>query len=306
MVSSATQLTTDQADDRPAYPLANLLELPNGAVAEWEAIGNGRPLLWIEGGPGLPAHLARPDVGLVADRFRAHLVNAPGCGRSSPPLAPEGWDLDSHVRYFDGVRRALDLGRVTLMGHSWGGLVSLAFALALPDAVERVIVIDGYAGQASVPEDVATAEMERALDRIRNEAWFEAAWAAFGIESETPRALDDMFKLCWPLYFADRSRPASKAHIERLGRETRWNLDVVRAWEPEPPLDLRADLGRLTCPVLVLVGEHDFICGPVWARAIADSAPGAVYHEFPGAGHIPQYEAPDEFRRVVLDSLDGT
>ena len=306
-MSSATQPTTDPPDDRPTFPLANLLELPNGAVAEWEAIGEGPPLLWIEGGPGLPAHLARPDVGLVADRFRAHLVNAPGCGRSSRPSAPEGWDLDSHVRYFDGVRRALGLGRITVMGHSWGGLVALAMALAVPDAVERVIVIDGYAGQASVPEDVAKAETERAFDRIRNEPWFEASWAAFGLEGDmTPREYDELFKQCWPLYFADRTRPVSQAHIERLGRETRWNLEVASAWEPEPPIDLRADLARMTCPVLVLVGEHDFICGPVWARAIADSAPTATYHEFPGVGHMPQYEAPDEFRRVVLDWLDAT
>lgn len=187
VVSSATHPTTDPPGDRPTYPLANLLELPNGAVAEWEAIGNGPPLLWIEGGPGLPAHLARPDVGLVADRFRAHLVHAPGCGRSSPPRPPEGWDLDSHVQYFDGVRRALDLGRITVMGHSWGGLAALALALAVPDAVERVIVIDGYAGQASVPEDIASAETERAFDRIRNEPWFEAARAAFGADCETPR-----------------------------------------------------------------------------------------------------------------------
>ena len=195
------------------------------------------------------------------------------------------------------------------MGHSWGGLVALALAVAVPDAVERVIVIDGYAGQASVPEEVAEAETERAFDRIRNEPWFDAAWAAFDFELDstlTPRAVDELFKQCWPLYFADRTRPASKAHIARLGQETRWNLEVARAWEPEPPVDLRADLARLACPVLVLVGEHDFICGPAWARAIADATPTATYHEFQGVGHMPQYEAPDEFRRVVLDWLDAT
>ena len=62
---------TTVVDDRPTFPLANLLELPDGRLAEWESIGSGEPLLWIEGGPGLPAHLARPDVALVADRFRA-------------------------------------------------------------------------------------------------------------------------------------------------------------------------------------------------------------------------------------------
>ena len=294
---------TDVVDDRPTFPLANLLELPNGGVAEWEAIGTGAPLLWIEGGPGLPAHLARPDVELLADRFRAHLVNAPGCGRSSPPA---DYSLETHVRFFDEVRGALGLGRVTVMGHSWGGLVALAFALAFPDAVERLIVIDGYAGDSTVSVGIATAERERAFDRIRALPWFEAAVAVFDEEVATARELDERFGRCWPLYFAAPDGPASRAHIERLTREQRWNLDAANAWEPEPDIDLLPQLRTLRVPTLLIVGEHDFICGPAWNWPIADAIPGAVYAEIPGVGHFPQYEAPAAFRRVVLDWLGST
>ena len=291
-------------DDRPRFPLANLLELPDGHLVEWESIGTGEPLLWIEGGPGLPAHLARPDVALVADRFRAHLVNAPGCGRSS---APPDYGLDAHVRYFDEVRRALDLGRVTVMGHSWGGLVALAFALAVPDAVERLIVVDGYAGESTVSEEIATAEREQAFDRVRGEPWFEAAVAVFDEDLDiSARELDEHFERCWPLYFAEPDSPGSRDHIERLQRETRWNIDAARAWTPEPRVDLLPQLGTLRVPTLLVVGEHDFICGPAWNRPIVDAIPDVVYAEIPGVGHFPQYEAPEAFRRIVLDWLDGT
>jgi 3-oxoadipate enol-lactonase len=60
------------------------------------------------------------------------------------------------------------------------------------------------------------------------------------------------------------------------------------------------DRRRPRPPSLIIVGEHDFICGPAWNRPLADAIPGAVYAEIPGVGHFPQYEAPDEFRRVVL------
>ncbi|HET9853232.1 MAG TPA: alpha/beta hydrolase [Candidatus Limnocylindrales bacterium] len=295
----------DGLDHRPTFPLADLLELPGGRVAEWEATGVGPPLLWIEGGPGLPAHLARPEAELLADQFRVHLVNAPGCGRSTAPSIPEGYDLDEHVRYFDEVRRALGLGAITVMGHSWGGLVALAFALAVPDAVERLVVIDGYAGEASIPEAVATAERDKAFDRVRSEPWFEEAIAAFGEDNATSRELDERFRACWPLYFADLSSPQSRLHNERLGRETRWNIDVERAWTPEPPLDLLPQLGRLRCPTLVIVGEHDFICGPAWNRPIAAAIPGAVYVELPGVGHFPQYEAPDRFSAAIRAWMAG-
>jgi proline iminopeptidase len=286
-------------DDRPTFELANLLELADGRLVEWEAFGTGEPLLWIEGGPGLPAHLGRPDVELLADRFRGHLVNAPGCGRSSPPA---DYGLDAHVRYFDDVRRALGLGKVTVMGHSWGGLVALAFALALPEAVERLIVTDGYAGESTVSEAEATAQRERAFDRIRAHPWFEAAVAVFEEDLDTTaRQLDERFEQCWPLYFAEPDSQRSRRHIERLQRETRWNIDAVRAWTPEPAVNLLPQLQSLRVPTLIIVGEHDFICGPAWNRPIADAIPDVVYAEIPGVGHFPQYEAPEEFRRAVLE-----
>ena len=284
------------------------MRLPDGREVEWEAVGEGPPLLWIEGGPGLPAHLARPDVRLFADRFRAYLVNAPGCGRSSPPATVDGYSLDAHVRYFDETRRELGLDRLTLMGHSWGGLVALAVALAVPAAIERVVVIDGYAGDGSVPPEAAAAERNTAFDRVRSRPWFEDALTAFQLDDphETARELDDRFARCWPLYFADPESQRARPHVARLAAETRWNIDASRAWQPEPPIDLRSELPRLGCPVLVVVGEHDFICGPVWARPIADAAPRARYREVRGVGHMPQYEAPDEVRLLVRDWLSET
>jgi len=289
--------------------LANLLALPDGRTVEWEAVGDGDPLLWIEGGPGLPAHLARPDVELISDRFRCHLVNAPGCGRTSPPQEPEGYSLDGHVRFFDEVRHALGLGPVTVMGHSWGGLVAVAYAAAVPDAVRRLIVVDGYLGGAAVEASEAEAECERALDRVRDRDWFAAAsvaddvWAR--LASISPEEVRDANNPGWPRYFAEPESTASRFHIERIRRDVRWNLEVLRFWESlESTTDLRPVLARIDCPTLVVVGEHDFICGPVWNRPIAAGIRGATYAEIPGVGHIPHYEEPEMFREVLYDWLD--
>ena len=292
---------TTVVDDRPTFPLANILELPDGRVAEWETIGTGEPLLWIEGGPGLPAHLARPDVELLADRFRAHLINAPGCGRSSPPA---DYSLETHVRYFDEVRRVLGLGRVTVMGHSWGGLVALAFALALPDAVERVIVIDGYAGEPTISEETATAERDRAFDRIRARPWFDAAVAGFDEDLElTARQLDERFEACWPLYFADPESEQSRSHIERLRRETRWNIAACGLGRRSRRMDLLPQLRALEARRWCSSASTTSSAGLHGTGRSPAAIPGAVYAEIPGVGHFPQYEAPDEFRRIVLEWL---
>src|SRR5215470_13253838 len=112
------------------YPLAELLTRADGRTVEWEAVGDGPPLMWVEGGPGFWAHLARPDVQMVSDLFRCHLLNAPRCGRTSPPADIAGYDLPAIIAFFEEVRDSLGLGRVSVMGHSWGGLVVAAWAAA--------------------------------------------------------------------------------------------------------------------------------------------------------------------------------
>jgi pimeloyl-ACP methyl ester carboxylesterase len=193
--------------------LANHGTLPDGRRFEWEAIGQGDPMLWIEGGPGFPAHLGRPDAALLARWFRVHLVNAPGCGRTSPPTRQEDYDLRGHVTFFEAVRLALDLPALAVTGHSWGGLVATAYAALHPLAVRLLIVIDGYAGGRSVPTVDADAERQQAFDRVRDRPWFDAAHrailAAFALKSPNEQELVDTFVPAWPLYFANPELPAT-------------------------------------------------------------------------------------------------
>ncbi len=288
--------------------LARLGELPGGRRFEWESVGEGEPLLWIEGGPGLPAHLGRPDVALFARWFTAHLVNAPGCGRSSPPVRLEDYDLAGHVDFFDAVRRALGIDAWTLVGHSWGGLVAMAYAAMRPAHVRRLIVIDGYAGGGSVTGEDAAAERERSFARVRDRAWFPAAYEAleanFALEAASEQEDVDTFAPAWPLYFADPDRHTSRAHVERLARELRLNVDVEREWnEHHEAIDRRDLARRVACPSLIIAGEHDFICGPVWNRELAKAIPMARYVEIAAAGHMPHYEQPERFSDIVSDWL---
>jgi pimeloyl-ACP methyl ester carboxylesterase len=214
--------------------LERLTTLPDESVVEWEALGDGdEPLVCVEGGPGLPAHLARADVVPVLDRFRCHLVNAPGSGRSTPPATEDGYDLDRIVGFFESWRRAVGLGPVTLMGHSWGGLVASAWAALHPEGVRRLIVIDGYAGSGSVDPARAQAEQQLALDRVRDRPWFADAWGAWeqGLDlvAQPEEALVDAFRAMLPMYFAEPEDPVMTAHIERIRRELRWHPSIVDA-----------------------------------------------------------------------------
>jgi proline iminopeptidase len=289
--------------------LATCTPLGDGRVAEWEAVGDGEPLVWVEGGPGLPAHLARADVVPFLDRFRCHLVNAPGCGRSTPPADESGYDLESIVEFFETWRQAIGLGPVTLMGHSWGGLVAPAWAALHPESIRRVIVLDGYAGGGSVDPAEAKAESTGATDRFRDRPWYADAIAAWAVDTSDLVTEEDEaanWSRGLPFYFAEPDDPVSRQHIERLAREQRCDMAAMRAWSGDrEEADYRPLLSTVRCPTLVVVGEHDFICGPVWNRALAAAIPNARLVVMPGVGHIPPYEAPDRLRAIVDEWLAG-
>ena len=296
------------ASGLPVIELAELTVLPDGTAVEWEAFGDGEPLVWVEGGPGLPAHLARADVIPVIDRFRCHLVNAPGSGRTTAPATAEGYGLIELAGFFEATRNALGLGPVTVMGHSWGGLVGPAWAALHPEGVARVIIVSGYAGGGSLDPTVADAEQERALDRLRDRPWFAEALRVWQEQcartGQTEEEIVEAFRVFLPFYFAEPEDPVSAAHIERIRSELRWHPPIVDAWTGEREgADYRGLLGTVRCPTLVIAGEHDWICGPAWNRSLADAIPGSRFVLVPGVGHLPQYEAPTAFRAAIDDWL---
>ena len=153
---------------------------------------------------------------------------------------------------------------------------------AVPDAIARVVVVDGYAGDASVPAGVADAETRLALARHENQEWFAAAtspWLEATEETTSADLTADMWPR-WPVYFAYPDAPAQCEHIARLRRDAIIAAGVLRAWDEDDyaaRIDLTDRLGQISCPTLVLVGRHDWICGPVWARVIAETRAGRAY-----------------------------
>ncbi len=199
--------------------LANLSTLADGRCVEWEALGSGEDLVWFEGGLGFWAHLARPDVALIADRFCCHLINAPGCGRTSPPVLRADYSVPGDVAFYEAAREALGLEQFTLMGHSWGGTVAVAYAATHPDHVRCLIVIDGWCGWSLVDRTEAEAEQRRVLDRLRDRPWFSEAMADHGdIHEITEAELAAWFGRRFPVYFAEPDAARARAHIERIRR----------------------------------------------------------------------------------------
>jgi len=258
-------------------------------------------ILCLHGGPGATHDYILPLADLRYDGFRVVFFDALGCGLSERPPGTGWYLLSEDVQRAEGVRRALDLGRVHLMGSSYGGLLALACALEFPRSWDRLVVSGGL---ANVP--LAVREMAR-------------------LKAELPGEVRDVLRR----YEAqgDYRHPAYLAAVQEFYRRhvcrlDPWPAELVRSFEhiSEPvyltmngpneftiqgnirEVDLTSRLSRIRHPCLLTVGEYDEVT-PVVAEDMRAHLPNAKLVVFPGASHVHMWEARDTYIQTVADFL---
>jgi 2-succinyl-6-hydroxy-2,4-cyclohexadiene-1-carboxylate synthase len=172
---------------------------------------------------------------------------------------------------------SLALDRFTLVGYSQGGRIALHAALALPQRVERLVLIGASPGLADAGEREARRQAdERLADRIEKLTIeeFAAEWA------RTPVLAD-----------IDPAR-AVGAHLDRLRSEPAGLAAAMRGLGTGALPSLWGRLGELMMPVTLIVGERD-VKFRATAEAMAELIPDARVAVVPGAGHAVHLERPE-------------
>ncbi len=265
--------------------------------------GSGAPtVLGLHGGPGASHDYLLPLADLVRYGYRVVLFDQLGCGASEIPDDPSLFTLEHHVEETEGVRAALGLGRVHLLGSSYGGLLALAVALARPGSLRSVTTVGGL---ASVP--LASQEMARL--RADLPATVRATLDRCEAEGRTGTA--EYAEACMVFY---------RRHVCRLSpwpAELTRSLDLANSHPVYPrmngpseftitgtirDIDLSRELHRIELPTLVLGGRYDEVT-PLVAEQIRSSIPGARKVTFEESAHVPFWEERERFMGVVAEFL---
>ena len=295
--------------------MVETVKLEGGRQATYEVIGSGQPILMFAGGPGLAARFMRSHAELLSDRFTCYLIDPPGSGGSTPPQSTSDYDHVGHARFYDDARRALALDGVIVHGESFGGTVALTYASLFPECVSHWIAVSafGIGVEVDAREGAkAAAEMERALERNMDAPWFEEArelwetWTERVLATDDPGEIDRMLGVVMPLYCAYPDRPQVRRRIEDARALIQLNLAAGKAWESGlyQSIDLRPLLKDVLAPTLVIAGEEDLVGGPAQARQIAQAVVDSRLILLPDCGHMPSWEAPEAYRRTMLDWLN--
>jgi proline iminopeptidase len=291
----------------PLLILSSVLAAPAAVLAQdgsfvnrglrlhYRSVGTGTPAIILSGGPGFDVDYMTP----VADAlpaFRRILLEQRGTGRSVPEtLRAEDMTLSVVVEDLEALREHLRQDRLLLVGHSWGGMLAMAYAAAHPDRVDRLVLIDSGGPTLEFTtwfEDNIRARM-RPEDVEAERYWMEAAKRGVGADKvalETARALT-------PAYFFDRAKGLAFAATMQDGSlhaapSALLFADLAKSY------DLRAGLRRLARPTLIVHGHQDPM-GDKTAEDLHGLIAGSTLVYLDKCGHFPWVEQPDAFRRAI-------
>jgi len=252
-----------------------------GFYYEWHG-AEGAPVLVLNNGILMNAAASWfPQTAAFAASYRVLQYDCRGQGQSDHPAGP--YSMEQHADDLAALLEALGVRRAHVLGISYGGEVSQAFALRHRGRVMSLVLAD------------TVSEVGLEL-RLIVEGWRAAALSGDA----------DLF------YLVTAPWNFSPAFIERhravlaTARERYRSLDlpaVARLCDAFLGVHFTDALRQLDAPACIIVGDQDLLKGPRYARLLHGAIRGSRLHVLAGSGHAASWEAAAEFNRVVLEFL---
>ncbi|GGE34434.1 alpha/beta hydrolase [Primorskyibacter flagellatus] len=246
---------------------------------------------------------------LLSDRYRCLFPDQRGYGRSSAPAEVEAYRIKPLVE--DMAALITWLGRpVTVIGHDWGAAVAYALAIARPDLVGRLVILNGvHPGpfQAALATGGAQAAASQYMHALRAEG-AEAHFSADG-HRRLLRLFAENMDMSWmtsdlrETYVAEWSRPGRLTGMLNWYRAS--PVVVPKPGEPVAIPPLPADRFRVTMPHLLIWGRGDTALLPEATEGLESYCADLTRVEVPGADHWIVHQRTEEVAHIIGSWLAG-
>ncbi len=259
----------------------------NGARVHYRDQGQG-PALVLLHGTGASLHTWDAWTAVLSPHFRVLRMDLPGFGLTGPTPTAD-YSVQAYVGFLESFRQALGLERFALAGNSLGGHIGWAFALAHPDEVTELILVDPAGFPIAHPAVVFRLARIPLLSRLLT---------ALDPGPMVRRSLRDAYG------DPRRVRPELRQRYRDLAlRAGNRGAFVDRAQQTEP--DRTAELPRIKARTLVMWGDQDRLIPPTDADRFVRAIPGAQLVLYPGVGHVPMEEIGERSGRDAQAFLAG-
>ena len=211
-------------------------------------------------------------------------------GQSTGPADTSRYTSDDFMADMDSLRAYLQLEKVWVMGHSGGGYQVLKYGIHHSAHLKGIIALDALAGDDSL----RGAELTRLVLKRQGQPYYKAGADILLGKDTSNYTLAQSTPLILPFYFHDVTKMTAflQLDIGQMSEKAALYTGAARIFGE----NLLGELGKITVPTLVVVGDDDFVCDKVsQADRIVKHIPSAEEIVVADAGHFCWFEQPTTF-----------
>ena len=304
---------TENVSSNNVYPIQQGFVDANGVMIYYEEFGKGKPLMILHGGPGASHDYFLPYLLPLARHNRLIFIDERGSGQSQKLEDLTQYTDENMVEDVEAVRKALNLGKISLLGHSCGGVLAQAYALKYQKNLTHLILCSTFPSTSQMNEvlkkikDNMSPELRNKIDKMEKAGLF-----GHGELYQRNRYSDEYMKAAWgegyfPYLYQNRPDPnydpvangnmSWYLYREMWGSHGEFIIDGNLK-----SVEFVNELHKIKVPTLITCGDHDE-CAPSLSEEMHEKIKGSKLVIFPKSGHMTFVDQPDMFIKAVDDFL---
>lgn len=281
----------------------------NGVLIYYKTFGKGQPLLIVHGGPGASHDYFLPYLVPLSRTNKLVFIDERGSGRSQKLENPASYTVENMVEDVEAVRKSLNLGKISLLGHSYGGVLAQAYALKYQQNLSHLILCSTFHSTSRMNEvfrkimDKMEPELRERIEKMEKDGLF-----GHGRDYEKNRYTAEYMVAAWgegyfPYLYQNRPDPNYDPIANGV---TSWDL-YREMWGSHGEFIIDGNLksaeygdklSTLKVPTLITAGDNDE-CDPSLSKEMNEKIPGSKLVIFPKSGHMTMVDQTDMFNKVV-------
>lgn len=276
--------------------------IPTAGVNLYYQSFDERPVIVVlHGGPGLDQSYLLPQMSKLAKQYRVIFYDQRGSGKSSPTtIDSKNINIDQFIKDLETLRQSLHLKNIILLGHSWGGLLAINYAIQHPKNVSALILLNS----APITSNGFKAFEQEYIKRITPiEKELTAIQTSEKFKQFDPTTTALFYRNVFSTYVAN-PKTINNLTLIFTPLSAKNSSQIEALFAPYfKKYDLRPNLQMLNLPTLVIAGDTDPI--PIWAETeIANSLKKSEFVVIKNSGHFPYIEQPKILFSTINDFLE--
>lgn len=267
----------------------------NGFTFFIRQIGSGEPVLVCHGGPGLDHTYLMPQMGKLGKQARMIFYDQRACGLSGHIVDSGMMRLDTFIADMEAIRQHLGLEKMSLLGHSFGGFLAMAYTSRYPDRISHLILMNSMPPTYTLWQQGNDALFNRITPEQHQEITAVQQSDAYMLGEA--KGYEDLFRVMYKLQF-DNPALIDSLNIT-LQPDFETTSQTFNTMMPDMiNYDFTQKLQRLKAPTLVIYGDQE--AGADGAiRAFKTINPAWEVVKLAHCGHFPYIEAMPELEKYV-------